>query len=301
MIDKIPDKATHIPTKSARRGSPGAHGGKARNTSTAMKIELLPIKDLIPYANNAKTHSEDQIKKLAASIKEFGFNNPVLVDGSNPPGIIAGHGRVLGAALLKLEEVPCIRLGHLNETQKKAYILADNRLAEVGTAWDIELVKLELEEIEAGGINPATLGFESWFGDTNIDDLGEQLEEENKDNPYTAKIEAPIYEPKGDNPPAASLVSTARYDDLLIKINAAKITQENKDLLRLAAARFLVFDYQNIAEFYTHADKKTKDLMEELCLVIIDHSKAIELGFLHMTTEINNLARQETGKQQEAK
>jgi hypothetical protein len=110
-----------------------------------MKIEKIQTAKLIPYARNAKKHDEQQISKLAGSIREFGFNNPVLIDRDN--GIIAGHGRVLAAQKLELDEVPCIRLGHLTDTQRRAYILADNRLAEIGGGWDEEMLALEVADL----------------------------------------------------------------------------------------------------------------------------------------------------------
>ena len=110
-----------------------------------MKIEQIPTEKLIPYARNAKKHDAAQVSKLAGSIREFGFNNPVLIDKDN--GIIAGHGRVMAAQKLELKAVPCIRLGHLTDTQRRAYILADNRLAEIGGGWDEEMMALELGDL----------------------------------------------------------------------------------------------------------------------------------------------------------
>ena len=89
------------------------------------------VADLIPYARNSRTHSDEQVTKIAASIKEFGFLNPVIIDGAN--GIIAGHGRVMAAKKLGLDEVPVIEASHLTEAQRRAYVIADNRLAEVGS------------------------------------------------------------------------------------------------------------------------------------------------------------------------
>ncbi len=123
-----------------------------------MKIETLSTASLIPYARNAKKHDASQVAKLAGSIREFGFNNPVLIDRDN--GIIAGHGRVLAAQSLGLETVPCIRLGHLTDTQRRAYILADNRLAEIGGGWDEEMLKLELADLAALGLDVTELGFD---------------------------------------------------------------------------------------------------------------------------------------------
>jgi ParB family transcriptional regulator, chromosome partitioning protein len=122
-----------------------------------MTIEHLATASLIPYARNAKKHDASQVAKLAGSIREFGFNNPVLIDNDN--GIIAGHGRVMAAQSLGLETVPCIRLGHLSDTQRRAYILADNRLAEIGGGWDEEMLKLELADLAAAELDVTELGF----------------------------------------------------------------------------------------------------------------------------------------------
>ena len=124
-----------------------------------MKIEQIPTEKLIPYARNAKKHDAAQVSKLAGSIREFGFNNPVLIDKDN--GIIAGHGRVMAAQKLELKEVPCIRLGHLTDTQRRAYILADNRLAEIGGGWDQEILKLELADLGDLDFDLDSIGFGS--------------------------------------------------------------------------------------------------------------------------------------------
>ena len=125
-----------------------------------MKIEQIQTEKLIPYARNAKKHDEIQVSKIAGSIREFGFNNPVLIDGNN--GIIAGHGRVMAAQKLGLAEVPCIRLGHLTDVQRKAYILADNRLAEIGGGWDEEMLGLELAELREADFDLDVLGFDNF-------------------------------------------------------------------------------------------------------------------------------------------
>ncbi len=130
-------------------------GTKAKQQT--MEIRQTPVSDLIPYANNARTHSEAQVARIAGSIREFGFNNPVLVDGGS--GIIAGHGRVLAAQKLGLETVPAIELSHLSEAQKRAYILADNRLAEQA-GWDAELLALELGELAELEVDLAGIGFD---------------------------------------------------------------------------------------------------------------------------------------------
>ena len=123
-----------------------------------MQIQPRPIEGLIPYARNSRTHSDEQVAQIAASIREFGWTNPVLVDGDN--GIIAGHGRVLAARKMGMAEVPCIELAHLSEAQKKAYIIADNKLA-LNAGWDNELLALELGELHAADFDMALLGFDA--------------------------------------------------------------------------------------------------------------------------------------------
>jgi DNA modification methylase len=122
-----------------------------------VKITQKKVTELIPYVNNSRTHSDEQIAQIAASIKEFGWTNPILIDGSN--GIIAGHGRLLAARKLGHKEVPTIELKDLTETQKKAYIIADNRLA-LNAGWDNEMLTIELNDLLADGFALDILGFD---------------------------------------------------------------------------------------------------------------------------------------------
>lgn len=128
------------------------------------KLELVAIDKLVPYINNARTHSPAQIKQIQASIREFGFINPVLIDGKH--NIIAGHGRVMAAKNEGLDRVPCLFIEHLTEAQKKAYIIADNKLAE-NAGWDMELLRVELEGLQALDFNMDLIGFD----DIELDDL----------------------------------------------------------------------------------------------------------------------------------
>ena len=123
-----------------------------------MKIEQIDTGKLIPYARNARTHSESQVGQIAGSIREFGFTNPVLIDAEN--GIIAGHGRVMAAGKLGLDKVPCIRLSHLTDTQRRAYILADNKLA-MNAGWDEELLGLELADLRGLDFDLDLTGFDA--------------------------------------------------------------------------------------------------------------------------------------------
>jgi len=135
------------------------------------EFKQMLVDDLIPYARNSRTHSDEQITKIASSIKEFGFLNPVIVDGDN--GIIAGHGRIMAAKKLGLKEVPTIEASHLTEAQKKAYIIADNRLA-LDAGWDDEMLRIEFQELEELGFDLELTGF-------NPDELAKLLEDEPAD------------------------------------------------------------------------------------------------------------------------
>lgn len=133
-----------------------------------MEIVLRSVEDLIPYVNNSRKHSDEQVAQIAASIKEFGWTNPILVDGDK--GIIAGHGRLMAARNLKMKEVPTIELNHLNDTQRKALIIADNKLA-LNADWDNELLTIELNELLADGFALDLLGF-------SVDEIQALLEPE---------------------------------------------------------------------------------------------------------------------------
>ena len=122
-----------------------------------MQIEHVSIENLIPYARNTRTHSDEQAAQIAASIREFGFTSPVLIDAKG--GIIAGHGRVMAALILDMTAVPCIRLSHLTEVQKRAYVIADNKLA-LNAGWNEELLKSELAALKDLDFNLDLTGFD---------------------------------------------------------------------------------------------------------------------------------------------
>lgn len=136
-----------------------------------LKIVYKKTEDLIPYARNSRTHDEGQIAQIAASIKEFGFTNPILLDGQN--GIIAGHGRVMAAQKLGEEKVPTIELAHLSEHQKRAYIIADNKLA-LNSGWDDQMLALEISDLKDSEYDLGILGF-------SIEDIDKIIQEVNFD------------------------------------------------------------------------------------------------------------------------
>jgi DNA modification methylase len=130
--------------------------------------KMVSVDSLIPYARNSRTHSDEQVAQIAASIREFGFLNPIIVDGDN--GIIAGHGRVLAAQKLKIDKLPCIEASHLTAAQRKAYVIADNKLA-LNAGWDDELLRIELGELKELGFDVTITGF-------SLDELAELEPEE---------------------------------------------------------------------------------------------------------------------------
>ena len=121
------------------------------------EMERVPVAKLIPYINNARTHSPEQIKKLRASLREFGFVNPVIIDREY--NVIAGHGRIMAAKEEGITEVPCVYADHLTESQKKAYILADNRMA-LDAGWDEEMLRVEIESLREMEFDPMLAGFD---------------------------------------------------------------------------------------------------------------------------------------------
>ena len=127
------------------------------NTKTTTELQIVPISKLVPYANNARTHSPEQIAKLRSSLREFGFINPVIIDRDY--GVIAGHGRILAAREEGITAVPCVFADHLTEAQKKAYIIADNRMA-MDAGWEEDLLRIEIEELQGMDFDVSFTGFD---------------------------------------------------------------------------------------------------------------------------------------------
>ena len=157
------------------------------------QFELVEIDKLIPYVNNARTHSDKQIDKIAASIKEFGFLNPLIISEDNV--ILCGHGRYYAAKKLGLTKLPCIRESHLTEAQRKAYILADNRLAE-DAGWDEDLLKIELEALECDDFDLGLTGFDEKELADLFRDPNETIEDDGYD--VDSSLEKPSFANKGD-------------------------------------------------------------------------------------------------------
>ena len=159
------------------------------NNSISPPIKKINTSDLIPYVNNSRIHSEEQVLQIAASIKEFGFLNPIIIDGHN--GIIAGHGRVMAAKKLKIKELPCIDASHLSEAQKKAYVIADNKIA-LNSEWDEGLLRIELNALDDLGFDLTLTGFSlDELADFKVEELAPEYDED-----ADCDITEPPIEPK---------------------------------------------------------------------------------------------------------
>ncbi len=159
---------------------------------TTTEMQLVPVEKLIPYINNARTHSPEQLTKLRSSLREFGFINPVIIDREY--NIIAGHGRVMAAKEEHIAEVPCVFVDYLSEAQKKAYILADNRMA-LDAGWDEELLRIEIEALQGADFDVSLTG----FGEDEIADLFRTDEEAQEDDfDVEAELERPCFSKMGD-------------------------------------------------------------------------------------------------------
>ena len=161
---------------------------------TTTEMQLVPLSKLVPYINNARTHSTEQITKLRSSLREFGFVNPVIIDRDY--GIIAGHGRVMAAKEEGIEEVPCVFVDYLTEAQKKAYIIADNRFAQ-DAGWDEELLRIEIEALQGMDFDVGLTG----FNDDEIADLfagDDKSEAEDDDFDLSAALEKASFVQRGD-------------------------------------------------------------------------------------------------------
>lgn len=240
-----------------------------------LNIVYRQIKDLKPYKKNAKKHTKEQVEKIANSIKEFGFTQPVIIDKNM--SVVAGHGRILGAKKAGLKNVPTVMLEELTEEQIKAYRLVDNKLNE--SEWDNVLLEQELNELQE--MQMELFGF----------NIAEEMEEEEKK--YTMKTNIPQYEIKGEIPELNELVDVSKTNELLRRIKESNVSEEEKRFLRLGAYRHLCFNYAKIAEYYAQADKEMQELMEDSALVIIDFEDAIAKGYVQLSEQVALLRGEE--------
>lgn len=273
----------------------------AAKEEIGVSVALIALEDLAPYERNARTHPQSQIDEIKLSIRKFGFTNPILADLDDGGIIAAGHGRQMAVEqMLEAGEkiklpngqalpdgyLPVIDCSGWDETQRRAYTLADNKIAE-NSGWDEELLKIEIGELLELGTDAAPV---IGFSDDELAGFAGGLDgpPESGHGNYSRKIEAPIYEPKGDRPEVETLLDTSKSDALIDEIDGAELPPEIATFLKHAAERHTVFDFEQIAEFYCHADAETQALMERSALVIIDFDKAVEAGFVELGQAVDS-------------
>ena len=242
-----------------------------------IELEYLPVDSLKPYDNNARGHSEKDISAIVASIKEFGFDDPIGVWGKDNL-IVEGHGRLLAAKKLGMDKVPVIHLDHLTDAQRRAYALAHNKTAEL-SSWLDEVLTEELNDLSE--FDMSAFGFDDLEIDSVDDDLDSCI--------YSKKFKVPQYEPVGEMPQISDLLDEEKSKELIDEINNSGLPDDEKEFLRCAAYRHNVFNYRNIAEYYAHASKEMQTLMEKSALVIIDVNDAIANGYVKLTNTVMDL------------
>lgn len=244
-----------------------------------MQIIEMRTADLIPYENNPRKN-ENAVQYVANSIREFGFKVPIIVDRDNV--IVAGHTRLKAAELLGLDVVPVIRADDLTEEQVNAFRLADNKTGEMAE-WDQARLEKELSQID---FDMSAFGFPA---------IPDEDDEEEQDNPYTTKTNVPQYDVQGEAPDLSELVDDEKTRQLLEEIEGAGIGFNEKQFLKKAAQRHLVFNYRKIAEYYAGADPEMQALMEKSALVIIDYNDAIMNGYTRLTEKVKKMLEADKG------
>ena len=215
--------------------------------TTTKELQLVSVDKLIPYINNARTHSPEQVKKLRASLREFGFINPVIVDRDF--NVIAGHGRILAAKEEGITEVPCVFADHLTEAQKKAYIIADNRMA-MDAGWDEELLRVEIEALEAADFDPLLTGFDE-------SELSKLFDDGNETKDDDFDVDAELEKPAFTKPPPYNV----NYEG-----SAGKIKNDN-------------MENNAFYEFLLAAFKNTERIMADDASIYVFHADTEGLNF----------------------
>jgi hypothetical protein len=246
---------------------------------TDMLIETVSVYDLKLDPKNARKHDKKNLLAMQNSLGKFGQQKPIVVDRDNV--VIAGNGMLMAARALGVGSLKVKRFEGTKD-EALAYALADNRTAEL-SEWDTEILRESLRELNEINFDVGEIGFDLRdFGMLGIS----EGDESDSDDSYTKKITIPIYEPRGEKPEVSQLFNFEKSTKLIFEIEESDLSYEEREFLKLAAYRHVVFSYQDIAEYYAHASPKVQDLMEKSALVIIDFDKAIENGFVRMSEEI---------------
>lgn len=250
--------------------------------NSSIEIVMRKIGELKPYENNPR-HNDMAVDAVAASIQQFGFKNPVIIDKDGV--IVAGHTRYKAAKKLGITDIPCISADDLSDEQIKAFRLADNKTAELAE-WDEDLLGKEMQGII--NIDMSQFGFS-----VGEDELGEEMQ----DDKYTLKVKIPQYEITGECPEISDMLDSSKADELIQEVEATDIPKEIREFLIQAARRHNVFNYRNIAEYYAHAEPEVQKLFEKSALVIIDVNDAIANGYVQLATDITDIMEGEADEE----
>ena len=249
-----------------------------------MEIKSVPISNLVFDPNNARKHSSKNLKAIANSLEKFGQRKPVVVHNGV---IIAGNGTVEAARSLDWTEITITEVpSDWDIATAKAFAIADNRTAELAE-WDTPVLVEQLLEMEDEGYDLKEFGFD----DGIMESLQKDIDEANdmQQQTYSNKMNIPQYEIVGEEPLFTELFNSSKADNLKQQVLDAKLPDDLKEFLLMAANRHVVFDYQKIAEFYPHQPAEIQQLMEESALVIIDAEDAIRNGYANFLTTIEQL------------
>ena len=250
--------------------------------NSSIEIVMRKIGELKPYETNPR-HNDMAVDAVAASIQQFGFKNPVIIDKDGV--IVAGHTRYKAAKKLGITDIPCISADDLSDEQIKAFRLADNKTAELAE-WDEDLLGKEMQGII--NIDMSQFGFS-----VGEDELGEEMQ----DDKYTLKVKIPQYEITGECPEISDMLDSSKADELIQEVEATDIPEEIREFLIQAARRHNVFNYRDIAEYYAHAEPEVQKLFEKSALVIIDVNDAIANGYVQLATDITDIMEGEADEE----
>ena len=237
------------------------------------QIKKMKIDDLIAAEYNPRQLTEEQYKNLSDSIKRFGVVDPIIINkNKNRKNIvIGGHQRINVCRKLKLKEIPCLEIDLTYDEERELNIRLNKNTGE----WDFDMLgnMFDISDLKDWGFSEKELKI---FNDEEV---------------YTGKIKAPIYEVKNKKPLISEIFDEKKTNNLIEKIEKSSLGDEDKDFLKKASMRHLVFNYSKIADYYAHSDKEMQGLMEKSALVIVDYKKAIENVFVQLSEYLMGLQK----------
>lgn len=246
------------------------------------QVQVIPISKIIPNPDNPRTVTDDKFKKLVKSLTDFPemLEKRPLICVTTASGkfmVLGGNQRLKAAIKAGIKQLPVMLADDWSEEKRQEFVVKDN--LNFGD-WDWELLKTDWNE---GQLIEWGLEMQTEYEMLPFED------DDTKENPYNRQIHSPSYEPTKDIPPGLNeLYNIEKYKDLIIEIESSNIDGNIKEFLKIAASRHIVFNYENIAEFYCNTDKDVQLLMEKSALVLIDFNKAIENGFVLLTEQLKN-------------